>query len=463
MLGSSLFSVSPVLANDYDERIRTAEQEALENEQAADSLDALMSQISGDISDTQSAVDSLNQEIKQNESALDTALENLEATKQEMETLLDEIADLEQKIEDRSDKLDTQARTVQVSGNPENYFEFILNSESLTDIFARIDIVAGLINSSNNMMEEQMKDKQAVQDKTEETEKTITQQNALAGELETKSAELEAQRASQKALVAQLELEQNTIESEQDALLAQRNEALGRAETIANNREAAELAAAEAEEDSEEEQSTEENSSVTTTASSQTENNEINNSGSNSDNGSNNQSESTPAPEPQPDSEPAPDPEPQPDPEPTPDPEPAPEPEPQPDPEPTPDPEPAPAPSGNVLGIASQYLGVPYLWTGTTPGGFDCSGFTQYVFAQAGKSIPRTTGSQYASAQKVSNPQPGDLVFFSTGRNGNINHVGIVTGNGQFIGSQSSTGVAYASYTSGYWGASGRVVGFGRY
>ena len=115
-----------------------------------------------------------------------------------------------------------------------------------------------------------------------------------------------------------------------------------------------------------------------------------------------------------------------------------------------------------MLSIAAQYTYVnTYTWGGTTPsGGFDCSGFTQFVFNKAGKSIPRTSGSQYASSTKVSNPQPGDLVFFS-GNGAGITHVGIYTGGGQFIGSQSSSGVAYASAVTGYWGS--RLVGYGRY
>lgn len=128
-----------------------------------------------------------------------------------------------------------------------------------------------------------------------------------------------------------------------------------------------------------------------------------------------------------------------------------------------PAPKPTPAPSGNVLSIAAQYTYVnTYTWGGTTAaGGFDCSGFTQFVFKEAGKSIPRDSRAQYSRSTKVSNPQPGDLVFFSGNRNGVITHVGIYTGGGQFIGSQSSTGVAYASAVTGYWGS--RLVGYGRY
>lgn len=94
--------------------------------------------------------------------------------------------------------------------------------------------------------------------------------------------------------------------------------------------------------------------------------------------------------------------------------------------------EPAPAPSSNasgVIGIAKQYIGTPYVYGGSTPAGFDCSGFTQYVFAKAGKSIPRVTTAQQAAATPVSNPQPGDLVFFGSPSY----HMGIYLGDGMMI------------------------------
>ncbi len=87
-----------------------------------------------------------------------------------------------------------------------------------------------------------------------------------------------------------------------------------------------------------------------------------------------------------------------------------------------------PAASG-VVAIARQYIGVPYVYGGSSPSGFDCSGFTSYVFAKVGKSLPRTAAAQQAAARRVSQPQPGDLVFFGSP----AYHVGIYVGNGQMI------------------------------
>lgn len=90
----------------------------------------------------------------------------------------------------------------------------------------------------------------------------------------------------------------------------------------------------------------------------------------------------------------------------------------------------APAASG-VLGIAASLVGIYYVWGGTTPAGFDCSGFTSYVFRQVGIILPRTAAAQQAAATRVSNPQPGDLVFSGYP----ATHVGIYAGNGMMYDS----------------------------
>jgi cell wall-associated NlpC family hydrolase len=87
----------------------------------------------------------------------------------------------------------------------------------------------------------------------------------------------------------------------------------------------------------------------------------------------------------------------------------------------------APAPaSAGVLGIAASLAGIPYLYGGTTTAGFDCSGFTQYVFNRVGISLPRTAEQQRQATTPVSNPQPGDLVFFGVP----AYHNGIYAGDG---------------------------------
>lgn len=94
-----------------------------------------------------------------------------------------------------------------------------------------------------------------------------------------------------------------------------------------------------------------------------------------------------------------------------------------------------------VLKTAKNNLGVPYLWGGASPGGFDCSGFTSYVLQKNGINVPRTTALQYNSGIVVSksNLKQGDLVFFTTYKPG-PSHVGIYLGNNQFIHASSGAG-----------------------
>jgi cell wall-associated NlpC family hydrolase len=89
-----------------------------------------------------------------------------------------------------------------------------------------------------------------------------------------------------------------------------------------------------------------------------------------------------------------------------------------------------PARYGGVVGIAMQYLGVPYRWGGADPSGFDCSGFSMYVYAQMGVSLPHHAASQYGMGSPVakSDLQAGDLVFFN-----GLGHMGIYIGGGSFI------------------------------
>lgn len=109
---------------------------------------------------------------------------------------------------------------------------------------------------------------------------------------------------------------------------------------------------------------------------------------------------------------------------------------------------------GRILRTAYSMRGVPYVFGGTSPYGFDCSGFTQYAFASAGIALPRAADTQYYSYRKISSKElrPGDLVFFETYCAG-PSHVGIYVGDGQMIHAGSSTGITVASIFDGYWGA----------
>ncbi len=111
----------------------------------------------------------------------------------------------------------------------------------------------------------------------------------------------------------------------------------------------------------------------------------------------------------------------------------------------------------SVISIAKQYLGVPYKWGGSSPSGFDCSGFTSYVFKKVGISLPRTSSSQQNFGTKVSlsNVQPGDLVF----QGKPAYHVGIYIGGGKYIHApQTGDVVKIASFNPSKFSSATRVL-----
>lgn len=420
---------------------------------AADSMDSKIEQQNNKIntlkatsSSTQADLEAVETSIATNEASAKELLAEIKAANNEMQQLDQEIGVLQTKIEQRNEQLQNQARSVQVNGDSANYVEFVINAESVTDIIGRIDVVSKLVTANRDLVKEQVRDQESVKTKKTETEKKVNQQNTLAGQLEATQAKLASQKFEKEAVVAQLASETATAEGEKAGFLAQKAEAEKQAALLATAKEesakAVQIAAAAKE---------------TAPVAANTASNQDSGSSAIADSGSNS---STPV-------EPA---------------VPAPTPTPAPNqgggnnggngggggnttpPAPTPTPDP-PATGGtswsNLKPIAESFIGTPYSWGGTSPSGFDCSGYTQYVFAKAGVSIPRVASAQYASSQKVSSPRAGDLVFFSQpGSGGVIDHVGIYVNASTFIGSQSTPGVAYASY-SGYWGA--YIVGYGRY
>ena len=101
-----------------------------------------------------------------------------------------------------------------------------------------------------------------------------------------------------------------------------------------------------------------------------------------------------------------------------------------------------------VTRTARRYLGAPYAWGGTSPAGFDCSGFVMYVYAKVGLSLPHNAAAQYAYGTPVRRDQlrPGDLVFFD-----DLRHNGIYIGDGRFIHSRQSGKRVSISLLAGPW------------
>jgi peptidoglycan DL-endopeptidase CwlO len=122
---------------------------------------------------------------------------------------------------------------------------------------------------------------------------------------------------------------------------------------------------------------------------------------------------------------------------------------------------PAPPPSSHsgVVSIALQYLGVPYVWGGASPSGFDCSGLTMYAYAKVGVYLPHNAAMQYGMGTPVARSQlaPGDLVFFN-----GLSHVGMYIGGGRFVHAPHTGDVVKISSLSEYW-YSATYVGARRY
>ncbi|GIO28410.1 C40 family peptidase [Ornithinibacillus bavariensis] len=103
----------------------------------------------------------------------------------------------------------------------------------------------------------------------------------------------------------------------------------------------------------------------------------------------------------------------------------------------------------SIIQTAYAYIGTPYVWGGTSPGGFDCSGFLNYVYSVNGITIPRTVSDIWNYAQPVNSLSVGDIVFYQTYKPG-PSHAGIYLGNGQFIHA-GNNGVEISNMGEAYW------------
>lgn len=388
------------------------------------SIKANLSEAESKIADVMIDLKERNKKIKQVEKALtenqnkmDETKGKITDTKGEVNDLEDEITTLEDEIEARYEILKERIVSYQKSGGNIGYMDVIFGSKSFGEFISRVSAVNKITQSDEDLMKAQEKAKKDVEAKQDKVKEKLADLKDMKVELEGMQETILVQKKqNEKAKEALTDKKQDleemkeelqikdsslaAIEAEVSQSIAQKNIEHERA--IAQAQETAAEARQEQASSSNDSDSSDDNSRDLTTLSSE---------GSNSSSPVKKETQSTPSYS-------------------------------------------APSTSGGglsaVLNAGKPFLGMPYNWGGKSPStGFDCSGFVSWAYSQAGVSIPSSTSLLKTYGQKVpySQIQPGDLVFFFSGNS----HVGIYVGGGKFIGAQNSTGLAYASMTSGYW------------
>lgn len=367
-----------------------------------------LEEIKSEVSSAQESLTAVQAEITAAEARSNELLDQRVTAQDEVNTLGEEIAKLQIIIEQREDQLKEQARSVQVNGSNTNYMNFIFASESLTDLFARVEVVTTMVSANKDMVEQQIADQEAVEEKKLASEAKLQEIIGMSTELEQLKADLHIKKIEEESAIAALNAEKATVQADRDRFLAQKEEADRRAEEEAAAIAAAVVAAEEAARAAQEaaQQVTEVETVATTAPASVRDTSVVENV---TETVVETPQQSAPSQEVEevvetPVSKPA------------------------------PAPTPAPSYTGNAVSEAYKYLGVPYVWGGKTPAGFDCSGLTGYVFQQAfGMNIGYNTVAQESAGTKisVSEAQAGDLLFW--GSPGATYHVAISLGGGAYI------------------------------
>ncbi|MBN7274106.1 hypothetical protein GNF18_02815 [Ligilactobacillus pobuzihii] len=353
--------------------------------------------------DTTSDLKNVNTEIATAKQKLTTAQDKIGSNTQLQLKQAQKISDLKQDISERSDQLQKQARSAQVN-NSGSVVKFISDSESFSDAISRSITVATVVHANNRAMQQQRDDKAEVESQQTALNKSVKKQKDLQIQLMQSSANLDAKRAE---LTAKKNKEDQAAQKAATEAKKAAKEA-SKAKTVAAATKAADTAK-DSTADNEQNDSVKDDQAVSTQTvqlannKTQTKTNASNN-GSNNNNkqairvGHSSSQNNNRAPKKESYT-------------------------------------PAPAASyGSVTSLAQSFVGKsPYKMGGTTPAGFDCSGFVQYVFGKQGKSLPRVTSAQENAGTKISvgQAQAGDLYFW--GSRGSSYHVAIALGGGSYV------------------------------
>lgn len=351
-----------------------------------------------DLKDVQAELIDLNEDIarvdgviEENETKIKETEADVETKQEELEIKEQEVKDLEDDIAIRFEILKDRASSLQKSGGSVGYLEVIFGSESFTDFIDRVSLVNKITKADSNLIDQFEADKEELEVQKDLVEEELAELTAMQDELKLMQAQILEQKEENDSKKEALKEKENASQSMINELELEDSE-------LAQLEEEARVQVEDANNE------TIEQYAATTSTSGNASSSEAT---------TRTTSKATVSP------------------------------------------------SGNASGIMSagyKYIGnSAYKFGGgrnssdIANGLFDCSGFVSWAFGQGGISVPASTSGLSGVGQKVSTSdmQPGDLVFFNTYKTNG--HVGIYLGGNQFIGSQSSTGVAVANMGSGYW------------
>ena len=408
------------------------------------------SEVQADIKDAdqevkkiQEEITKLNKQIKRvdeavaiNNKKMDETKKDIEVENAEINKMEEEIAVLEETIKNRTEILKQRAISYQQSGGSVDYVDVLVGSASFGDFVNRAIAVGKIVEADSALLEQHEADEKAIKETKATKVKKLADLSNMKAELEGMQALTLEQKEQNDQLKEQLKGEESAKLAAKNSLHLKDSNLASEEANIKQSIEQAQNAQASAVETTSEDNSSS-SSSTKNVAANSSSSNSTKNVASNSS--SSNSTKSTTA---------------------------------------NSDAKKSAAtvaatpvnPNGSVKDLISagyKYIGNSvYVFGGgrnasdVANGRFDCSGFVHWAFSTIGVSVGATTDSlKYAGTQvSTGNMQPGDLVFFDTYKKDG--HVGIYVGGGKFIGSQSSTGVAIADMTSGYWGGkfNGRVV-----
>lgn len=171
---------------------------------------------------TQDDLVKIEDTVSKNEDKSKQILTNIQNTQNDVDRLAKENMKRTKKIEQRNDQLKEQARSVQVNGASENYIEFVISAESLSDVIGRIDVVSQVVSANRNMVKQQAEDKAKVAAQEKEESKKVNEQKTLAQELSETQSKLQQQKLEKETIVAQLAADTSTAEGDKQTFLAQK-------------------------------------------------------------------------------------------------------------------------------------------------------------------------------------------------------------------------------------------------